>query len=77
MLEIKFRRTSLTQGLKTAYEVLFKIEIVALLVFSTSSLILYTHDIQVGFALFFINSVMTTNMEDTQLNMAFNTAQFS
>ena len=70
MLQTKVSKLSDTRDKNTAYGVIFKLQILALFIHSTSSLILYIHEEQVDFTLFLTNSIRPISVEDSQLNMA-------
>lgn len=70
MLQTKVSKWSDTRDKNTAYGVIFKLQILALFIHSTSSLILCIHEEQVGFTLFFTNAIKPIRVEDSQRDMA-------
>lgn len=77
MLETKVCKLSNTSAKNIAYRVISTIEMLALHMFSTPSLVSYTHEEQMGFTLLFTNSIMPINVEDAQPNTALNKVPLS
>ena len=66
LLQTKVSKLSDTRDKNTAYGVIFKLQILALFIHSASSLILYIHEEQIGFTLFFTNSIKPISAGDSQ-----------
>lgn len=70
LLQTKVSKLSDTRAKNTAYGVIYKLQILALFIRSTSSLILGIHEEQIGFTLFFANYIQPISAGDSQLTMA-------